>query len=91
MSAKVDDERKEASREARIERGKERLRIAQQVLTAYADGAGVTETARRIGRSVSVTWGLCVWLGVQTGRAHRGGVKRTGSRKTRRSIEELQP
>lgn len=90
MSAKVDDERKEASRAARIERGKERLRLAQQVLTAYADGAGVTETSRRIGRSVSITWGLRVWLGVQTNRGRRK-LKSTRRRVTRRAIEELQP
>lgn len=76
MSERVDVDRREASREARIETGKEQLRLAQLVLTAYAEGLGLAETARRIGRSRKTAWKLRVWLGVQLGSYSRGGQSR---------------
>lgn len=91
MSTKVDNDRKLTSHEARVERGKAQLRLAQLVLTAYVEGLGIAETARRIQRSPTVAWELRVWLGVQSGRQHKAGVKPTGRHQTRKAIEELRP
>lgn len=82
MSARVDSERAEAAREARIEAGKERLRLAQAVLTAYADGLGLADTARRLAISKQRAWRVRVWLGIQPAKCRRDA---------RRVIEEIQP
>ena len=81
MSRRVDTERREASIEARTESAKDRLRLAQSVLTAYVEGLGIAATAQRVGRSRAVVWRVRVWLGVQ----------RAGRRQTRGSIEEVRP
>lgn len=78
-----DDERRETSREARIETGKEQLRLAQLVLTAYTEGLGLSETARRINRSRKTAWKLRVWLGLQLGSYSRGGQSRDTLRAVR--------
>lgn len=91
MSRAVDTERSEAAREARIEAGKERLRLAQAILTAYAEGLGIASTAARCCCSRNQVWKVRVWLGIQTGRQHRAGVRTMGHLKRRADIEELQP
>lgn len=88
MSAKVDKEVSDARRDERIERGKTQLRLAQLVLTAYADGLGIADTAERIGKSRTVAWKLRVWLGVQSGRQHG---KLTGRRATKAALLEVRP
>lgn len=83
MSARVDAERAEMAAEARIEAGKARLRLAQLVLTAYAEGLGLAETARRVGCERTTVWRIRVWLGVQSTSQRR--------RSSRGLIEEVRP
>lgn len=91
MSAKVDNERKEAAVEARTEAAKERLRLAQQVLQCFVEGLGLADTARRVGVSRDAAWRLRVWLGVQTGKQWKSGARTSGRRNTRITIEGVQP
>lgn len=67
----------------RLETGKERLRFAQLVLTAYAEGLGLADTARRVGASKQTVWRVRVWLGLQSTEKRRHD--------SRTSIEELCP
>ena len=90
MSARIDAERAADRQEARIEVGKERLRLAQRVLTAYVEGLGLRETADLLGRSRHTVWKIRVWLGVQSGRQHAAG-RQAGRIANRRSIEGVQP
>lgn len=82
MSLRVDAERLEAAREARIEVAKDRLRLAQLILTAYAEGLGLADTARRLCISKQRAWRVRVWLGIQPAKCRRDA---------RRVIEEIQP
>lgn len=91
MSKRIDQERAEDRREARIECGKERLRLAQLVLTAYAEGLGIAETAARIGKAEHTVWQVRVWLGVQSGRQWRAGGGTTGRLNTRKALEGVCP
>lgn len=93
MSAKADTERSEARIAARIELAKAQLRLAQLVLTAYADGLGIAETAERIGRSRTVAWRVRVWLGVQSGRRSNGvrAARASGRRATKAALLEVRP
>lgn len=91
MSRVVDAERKEAAVEARTEAAKERLRLAQQVLTCFVEGLGLKATAQRVQLSPKTVWRLRVWLGVQSGRQWKAGVKRTGPHQTRAAIEGVRP
>lgn len=83
MSARCDGERREWAQEARIETGKAQLRLAQLVLTAYAEGLDIAATAERIQRSRQTAWRLRVWLGVQSGRV--------GRRATKAQVEAARP
>jgi DNA-directed RNA polymerase specialized sigma24 family protein len=71
VSERDDVDRREASREARIETGKEQLRLGHQVLAARTDGLTRSETARRIGCCRKTVWKLYLWLGdsVEVGKA----------------------
>jgi hypothetical protein len=97
MSAKVDAERRGDSVEARTERAKNVLRLAQLVLTAFVDGKGCSETARGImmpsGRAMSRTtaWKLRVWLGLESGRQWKSTGKRTGPLSSKRALQAVQP
>lgn len=83
-------ERKKATREDRLEGGKEKLRLAQLVLTAWYEGVGIAETARRINKSTNTAWRLRVWLGVQNRRIEPSG-KGLGRIVTRRALEGVAP
>lgn len=91
MSARIDMERAEAAHEARIEAGKERLRLAQAVLVAFAEGLGLADTARRVGRGQQTVWRIRVWLGLDTGRSWRRTGKRTGRLSSRAAVEGIRP
>lgn len=91
MSKRIDMERAEDMRAARIEAGKDKLRFAQLVLTAYAEGKGLTETAQALGRSQALVWRWRVLLGLQTGRQHRGGERINGRLDTLKALEEVLP
>jgi len=90
VSARVDRERHEASIEARTEAAKERLRLAQHVLTCFVEGLGLKATAERVGVSTTRVWELRVWLGVQAGRPREPGTV-NGRFKRRADIEEVRP
>lgn len=95
MSAREDQVRREIAIEARIETGKERLRIAQLVLVAFTQGKSIAETAASIampsGKRMcrATAWRYRVWLGVQSGKQWKTAGERTGRRNTRGAIEEL--
>jgi hypothetical protein len=91
MSARIDSERRESAVEYRTDTAKERLRLAQMVLTCFVDGLGITATAARVGRDSTTVWRVRVWLGLQSGRQHRGTKRLTGRLKTRASIEAVTP
>lgn len=59
------------SHEARTAHGKDVLRIAQLVLTAFDEGLTVTETVERIGCSRTTVWKYCIFLGLERNRATR--------------------
>lgn len=91
MSKRIDMERREDTLLRRIEVGKERLRLAQAVLTAYVEGITLADTARRLERSRQTVWRIRVWLGLESGTQWRGTGRRTGERLSRKAIEELWP
>ncbi|HEY1086326.1 MAG TPA: hypothetical protein VGE37_01480 [Archangium sp.] len=84
-------ERLEDSIENRTEKAKERLRLAQEVLTAFVDGLDLPTTARRVGRSRATVHRVRVWLGLETGRQWKGTGKRTGRFDTVAAIRGVQP
>lgn len=74
---------------ARTEHGKDVLRIAQLVLTAFVDGLTAAETVERIGCSRTTVWKYRVFLGLETGRwASR---KPAGRLSTRARLLEVRP
>lgn len=91
MSRRVDAERREAAVKDRTDRANVRLRLAQQVLTAFVDGMGIEETALRLNVSRDAVWRVRVWLGVQSGRQWKATRVVTGRLSTRRALEGVQP
>lgn len=91
MSAKVDAERAEASREAQLDGAEERMRRFRIVITAFREDLTMAETIERLGCSRTTVWKYRVQLGLETGRAWRGGTKRTGRLSTKRALQAVRP
>lgn len=61
MSASSDRQRREDTRDAALERAKEKLRLLQSITTRFAEGLSAAETATVVGvceRTVRKYWGV---------------------------------
>lgn len=72
MSRKTDEERKEEAVANRIESAKDKLRMAQVVLTDFVQEEPRRTTARKLGVSSTTVWRLRVWLGLEAQRIGQG-------------------
>jgi len=72
----------------RLERAKRKLRLLQSVLTAYVEGETSTrQLGQRLGVSHQTVWRLQVFLGVETGKAWRGGAEKGGRLDSRKALK----
>lgn len=70
MSATIDQQRKQDTRDAALDRAKERLRLLHEITARFAEGLSARETASRVGtceRTVRKYWGV---LELSTRRGH---------------------
>ena len=86
--SRMDDDRLHGQ----IERARVKVRLEQRCIELHAQGVTVESIAGQLGVSESTVHRLRAWLGLASGRGHRGGAVPTlGRMDSTRRIRRLEP